>query len=194
MKTWIFGDPHAFHTNLTRGVSKWDDKSRCRDFDTAEEMTEVVASNINSLVKEEDQVICVGDWSFGSVENILKFRKMIKSGHVGLIRGNHDHSPDTKLGDSLVYDCFSFYVDYLELTHKGSKLVIFHYPIASWNGMSKGSIHLHAHCHSPTEMKYFNGGRSMDVGLDGNNLMPYNLDEVIEDLKKRPVKREGHHG
>ena len=33
----------------------------------------------------------------------------------------------------------------------------------------------------------------MDVGLDGNNLMPYNLDEVVDDLRKRTVKREGHH-
>jgi calcineurin-like phosphoesterase family protein len=84
-------------------------------------------------------------------------------------------------------------VDYLELTHKGSKLVIFHYPIASWNGMSRGSIHLHAHTHRSPEDKYINGGRSMDVGLDGNNLMPYNLDEVVDDLRKRTVKREGHH-
>jgi calcineurin-like phosphoesterase family protein len=59
--------------------------------------------------------------------------------------------------------------------------------------MSGGSIHLFGHVHSPPEMKYFNGGRSLDVGLDGNNLMPYNLDEVVDDLRKRPVKREGHH-
>ncbi len=124
MKTWIFGDPHAFHTNLTRGVSKWDDKSRCRDFDTAEEMTEVVASNINSLVKEEDQIICVGDWSFGSVENILKFRKMIKSGHVGLIRGNHDRAPDTRL---------SSFVQFI-FTLKGTIRVAS--PVSSINGLN----------------------------------------------------------
>ena len=195
MNTWLFGDPHAFHTNLTRGVSKWDDKSRCRDFDTAEEMTERVADNINSLVKEEDQLICLGDWSFGPVDNIRKFRNMIRCRHVGLVAGNHDRSPDTKLSDgSLVYSNFSFYEKYLELTVRKTKVVIFHYPIASWNEMGRGSIHLHAHTHRCPEDRYVNGGKSMDVGLDGNDLLPYNLDDIMDIMKDRPVKKEGHHG
>lgn len=194
MKTWVFGDSHAFHTNLTRGVSRWPDKSRCRDFDTAEEMTEHVANNINSLVKEEDQLICLGDWSFGGVDNIQRFRKMINCRNIGLISGNHDLSPDTKLSDgSLAYSCFSFYREYLELTVRKTKVVLFHYPITSWNGMVRGSIHLHAHTHRNPQDKYLNGGRSVDVGLDGNGLMPYNLDVLLDIMKDRPIKREGHH-
>lgn len=38
-----------------------------------------------------------------------------------------------------------------------------------------------------------NGGKSMDVGLDGNNLMPYHIDEIFDLMKDRPVKKEGHH-
>lgn len=194
-KIWIVGDTHAYHTNLTRGVSKWSDLSRCRDFDTAEQMTEQVASNINSLVKEEDQLICLGDWAFGGVDNILKFRDMIVCRDVGLLQGNHDRSSDTKLSDgTLAYSYFSFYKEYLELTIRKTKIVLFHYPIQSWNGMNPGSIHLFGHCHSSPENRYFNGGRSMDVGLDGNYLMPYLLDDVIDDLLSRPIKREGHHG
>jgi len=33
----------------------------------------------------------------------------------------------------------------------------------------------------------------MDVGLDGNNLMPYHIDEIFEIMKNRTVKKEGHH-
>ena len=31
-------------------------------------------------------------------------------------------------------------------------------------------------------------GRSMDVGMDGNNLIPYELKEVVAILENRPIK------
>ena len=65
-----------------------------------------------------------------------------------------------------------------------------HYPIASWNGLNKGRIHLHGHTHLPNNKKFGNG-RRMDVGMDGNlEFEPYDLRKVINDMKKRPIGSE----
>lgn len=33
---FITSDTHYGHANICRGVSTWDDKTKCRDFDTVE--------------------------------------------------------------------------------------------------------------------------------------------------------------
>jgi hypothetical protein len=53
--------------------------------------------------------------------------------------------------------------------------------------MNKGVFHLFGHVHLPPVQKLM-GGRSMDVGMDGNNMMPYNATEIIRMLSGRPVQ------
>lgn len=198
MKIYVFSDPHYGHKNICRGVSEWGNKNT-RNFGTIDEMNNAIVSNINSLVKEEDELICLGDWNFGGTENIRSFRERVVCKNVGLILGNHDcrhqteFDPVIKSSGRKASTYFSFYEYYREIKYKGTLIILFHYPIASWNGMSSGSLHLFGHCHSTRESRYFNGGRSIDVGLDGNNLMPYLLDDVIDDLLTKPIKKEGHH-
>lgn len=196
-KTWISSDFHFCHRSLTRGVSLWDDKSRCRDFDTIEEMNEAILSNINSLVKKDDEMYCLGDFCFAGVDN-YKLREKINCKSIHYICGNHsnrhskEYDPIMSCGNS-VSSLFSSYGFYKEIFRGKTQINLFHYPISSWNGMAEGSIHCFGHCHYSPEDKYSNGGRSMDVGLDGNNLMPYLLDDVIDELLTKPIKREGHH-
>ena len=65
-----------------------------------------------------------------------------------------------------------------------------HYPITSWDGLRKGRIHLHGHCHLPFDKKISNG-RRMDIGMDGNmEFAPYDLNELIKALKKRQIGSE----
>ncbi len=72
----------------------------------------------------------------------------------------------------------------------GETIECCHYPISSWNGLRKGRIHLHGHCHLPHDQKISNG-RRMDIGMDGNpDFAPYNLHEVIKMLKKREIGSE----
>jgi hypothetical protein len=74
---------------------------------------------------------------------------------------------------------------------------LMHYPISSWDGLNKGIMHLHGHCHLPTDRR-FGVGQRMDVGMDGHpEFRPYNvIRECVPLLKSRPIKseiREDHH-
>ena len=62
-----------------------------------------------------------------------------------------------------------------------------HFPIASWDHMAKGAIHLHGHVHLPPQRR-MGPGKMMDVGCDGNNLSPIEMGEVLRLMKDRPIK------
>ena len=61
-----------------------------------------------------------------------------------------------------------------------------HFPIASWNEISRGRIHLHGHTHLSPKHRV-SPGRSMDVGVEGNGLFPIPLEEVLKIMKGRSV-------
>ena len=85
-------DSHYCHSNLCIGISKWDDKEKsCRNFQTLEEMNELIVKNINDTVGENDILYHLGDWSFGGIENIWEFRKRINCKNIYLVPGNHDY-------------------------------------------------------------------------------------------------------
>lgn len=198
MRTYVISDFHAYHVNLAEGTSKWGPDHAKRPFKNEIEMTECIAHNINSVVKSDDRLICLGDWSLGGKLNIEKSRKLINCSNVDLILGNHDNCHgkvfNPQIRDNLkASDLFGLYKFYHEEFIEKKYFVFFHYPIYSWNHMNSGSIHLHGHTHSSPENKFFNGGLSMDVGLDGNNYMPYLINDIIEIMNSRPIASGRHH-
>jgi calcineurin-like phosphoesterase family protein len=191
-KVWIISDTHFGHKNICRGVTAWrlpDGSipiSQTRDFDSISEMNEMIVNNINSVVGQDDVLIHLGDWSFGGFENIKIFRDRIVCKEIHLILGNHDeHIEKNRDG---VQELFTSVNHYTKLMYKFETLVLMHYPIDSWDGLNKGHIHLHGHCHLP-QQKVFGKGRRMDVGIDGNMFfMPYELDNVIKIVKMREIR------
>jgi calcineurin-like phosphoesterase family protein len=191
-KVWIISDTHFGHKNICRGVTAWrlpDGSvpiSQTRDFDSISEMNEMIVNNINSVVGQDDVLIHLGDWSFGGFENIKIFRDRIVCKEIHLILGNHDeHIEKNRDG---VQELFTSVNHYTKLMYKFDTLVLMHYPIDSWDGLNKGHIHLHGHCHLPTG-KIFGKGRRMDVGIDGSIFfMPYELDNVIKIVKMREIR------
>jgi len=191
-KVFVTSDTHYGHKNICRGVTAWrlPDGSipvdQTRDFQTIEQMNEAIISGINSVVGEDDVLIHLGDWSFGGFENIQKFRDRIVCKEIHLILGNHDeHIEKNRDG---VQELFTSVNHYTKLMYKFETLVLMHYPIDSWDGLNKGHIHLHGHCHLP-QQKVFGKGRRMDVGIDGNMFfMPYDLDNVIKIVKMREIR------
>lgn len=160
-------------------------------------MGELIVDNLNRDVGENDILYFLGDFAFSGVSNYFKWRPKIKCKNIHMIKGNHDGAHNTiddpEFEGKKTSSLFSSYQDYKVIYANKTPIILFHYPIYSWRDMSSGSIHLFGHTHSLPENKFFNGGKSMDVGVDGNNFRPYSLDEIFEIMKDRPVRREGHH-
>lgn len=192
-KLFFTSDTHYNHKNICRGVSNWTGGlDKTRDFKTLDQMNNAIVDGINQTVGQDDILIHLGDWSFGGFESIQEFRDRIVCKNIYLILGNHDHHIETNRGNC--QDLFKGVYQYtrLEVTKpindrlvEKFNFVLSHFPICSWHDMNKGVYHLFGHVHLPQDKKIM-PGKSMDVGMDGNNLTPYNLNEVISMLKDRP--------
>jgi calcineurin-like phosphoesterase family protein len=196
---WITSDTHFGHKNIVRGVTNWRTQDgevpvgSTRDFDTIERMNERLVNGINNVVGQDDTLIMLGDVSFGGFENIGLFIDRIICKNIHLILGNHDHHIDNNRGD--IQDKFLSVNHYLETNIEGKDFVLCHYPLQSWNGMNKGVIHLHGHVHLPEDKK-FGKGKKMDVGVDGNGMDPYGINDIIKIMDKRPIlsdMNDDHH-
>lgn len=199
---WFFSDPHYGHKNIVRGVSDWiKDKpqniNKLRDFDTLEEHNEALIQNINSLIKHDHIVYCLGDWAFGGHENVKKFRDRLECRNIHLILGNHDqHIEPTDSQYRELFSSVSHKVE-LDLSIKANisgkfgkqKFFLSHYSHQVWNKSHHGSIHLFGHSHGSLK----GIGRSMDVGVDTHNLYPYHLDEILDIMKNVSWVQVDHH-
>jgi calcineurin-like phosphoesterase family protein len=196
---WFTSDTHFGHKNIVRGVSEWspDKRGGCRNFDTVDDMNFVLINSINAVVKHDDILYHLGDWSFGGHENIQKFRNQINCREIHLIFGNHDEHIEPT--DSTYRGCFSStqYVKQFSLpidskkSGKYGKQLFFlsHYSHQVWNKSHKGAIHLFGHSHGTIE----GIGKSMDVGVDTNDFYPYHLDEILDRMKGTDIAVLDHH-
>ena len=193
---WFTSDTHFGHSNICRATTKWEGADNVtRDFKSLDHMNDTLVNNINEVVGVDDILIHLGDWSFGGFENIELFRNRINCKNIHLVFGNHDHHIRRNKGD--VQSLFSSVQDYLMIVlrmHKPGNivdrhtLICMHYPIASWNNMNNGVIHLHGHVHLPNHLRVADG-KAMDVGVDGNNLEPIDLDNILRIMDKQPIAK-----
>jgi calcineurin-like phosphoesterase family protein len=195
VNVWITSDTHYSHKNICRGVTAWRTKegeipvSQTRDFATIEKMNSSIVNNINEVVGQDDMLIHLGDWSFGGFEQVREFWDRIICKNIHLVLGNHDHHiENNRDGSQGLFKSVSHY-NTVEIGQ--FKFRLMHYPISSWDGLGKGVMHLHGHCHLPNNLKLSKGQR-MDVGMDGHTeFRPYNVyREVVPLLRNRPKVSE----
>ena len=189
-RVYITSDIHYGHKNICRGVTNWRTPegeiptNSTRDFDSIEQMNSAIVDRINYKVGQEDTLILLGDIAFGGFENIGIFLDRLVCKNIYLILGNHDHH--IKNNREHIKSRFISVQNYIELNIDGENFVLCHYPLASWHGLNKGVIHLHGHVHLSPQNKWGNG-KKLDVGLDGNNLYPYSITEIVHMMDKRDV-------
>jgi calcineurin-like phosphoesterase family protein len=195
VNVWITSDTHFSHKNICRGTTAWRTQdglipiSQTRDFTTIEKMNATIVNNINENVGQDDILIHLGDWSFGGFDQIREFWDRIVCKNIHLVLGNHDHHiENNRDGSQGLFISVSHY-NTLEIGQ--FKFRLMHYPISSWDGLGKGVMHLHGHCHLPNNLKLSRGQR-MDIGMDGHpEFRPYNVyREVIPLLRNRPKVSE----
>lgn len=187
---WVTGCVHMGHKNICKGVSSWEGEGSlgCRDFETLEQMNQTLVDNINKYVKESDVLIQLGDWSFGGIENISKFRNQLNVKTIHAVEGNHDfHLDELKL-------VFTTYQQLLYAKCEGIELFCSHYPCYNWHQSHKGSINLHSHTHNSFEHQ----GKGLDCGVDSafaklGEYRPFNMLEILDIIGKKQVLYNSHH-
>jgi len=196
-RVFFTSDTHYNHTNICRGVSNWDGARGTRDYDSLSQMNADLQDNINMLVGKDDILIHLGDWSFGGFDSIIALRNKINCKNIHLFLGNHDHHILNNKGN--VQDLFAsvnaqrMVTIVIQPTTKDDavvkhRFVMSHYPLASWQDMGQGVMHIHGHIHTPHQFKV-GPGKMMDVGIDGNlNFQPYSIQQVLDLIKDRPIK------
>jgi calcineurin-like phosphoesterase family protein len=193
-RLFFTSDTHYNHANICSSTTKWTDPVTCREFKSLEHMNSHLVGNINEVVGQDDILFHLGDWSFGGFEQIELFRNQIVCRNVHIITGNHDHHIENNRDG--VQSLFSSVNKYLNLVVKynvgtplmgDARFALMHFPIASWDNMARGAIHLHGHVHFEAD-KRIGMGKMMDVGVDGNGLYPIDMSEVLKLMRNQPIK------
>ena len=149
---YYIADLHFFHDALNRQMD-------CRGFANAEEMNAYMLKKWNGKVRPEDEVVILGDLSWGKAEETNELLKKL-NGKLYLIQGNHD-----RFGKNKAYDAsrFMWIKPYEELHDKKRKVVLCHYPILCYNGQYRTddqgnprSYMLYGHVHDTLDERLLN--------------------------------------
>lgn len=198
MKTWICSDLHINHKNILQYCPHRLPVGFTGELpedvtDLVNEMNAQIIANHNSVVGPDDEVYFLGDICMGKISEAPTYIRQL-NGKKYLVKGNHDKSLHKLIKNNPdLMDMFFWIRDVHEMSYKfGDKkvnLFMSHFPHYAWNGMNTGTIHTHGHLHgSPCSVT----GRIMDVGIDTNNLFPYNMDDVVEKMLKIDAIRNHH--
>jgi calcineurin-like phosphoesterase family protein len=193
-RLFFTSDTHYNHANICSSTTKWTDPVTCREFKSLEHMNSHLVGNINEVVGQDDILFHLGDWSFGGFEQIELFRNQIVCRNVHIITGNHDHHiENNKEGIQSLFSSVNKYLNLVVKYNVGTPLMgdarfaLMHFPIASWDNMARGAIHLHGHVHFEAD-KRIGLGKMLDVGCDGNGLYPIEMSEVLKLMRDQPIK------
>lgn len=174
---WFTSDTHFFHKKILEFCPT------TRKGENINEMNELIVQAWNERVKPGDRVYHLGDFSFGKVDPTCVLTKRL-NGAKHLVKGNHDSS---KVLDHMGH-LFESISTYKSISVADLQIVMFHFPIESWDRMHHGAIHLHGHLHGDNHHTCRHMKNRMDVGVDcrrEKDMAPFSLDEVLATLKIR---------
>jgi calcineurin-like phosphoesterase family protein len=181
MKTYITSDLHFGHTN----IMKFCPATRARFRNDVAYMNEAMVKEWNEIVEPEDLVYILGDVAFLPAQKAAEFMNRC-NGRKILVQGNHDRKT---LNDPVFRGCFEEIHHYLDINYNGTKVCMFHYPIAEWDQMHRGSVHFHGHLHGgESGLENF---RARDMGMDATGFIVVEMERAIADAMKGEIK--GHH-
>ena len=82
MTEFFTADTHLGHTNIIKYCN--------RPFKSTSEMDATIINNINEVVKSDDILYHLGDFSLGNPGYIINYLERINCKKIRLILGNHD--------------------------------------------------------------------------------------------------------
>jgi len=168
-----------------------------RPFTTVEEMDATMIENWNAIVRDDDTVICLGDFTLGGWEQAAwYFRKL--TGHIKVLGNPWHHDkrwlPKTGVGYSPFRSRSDHDVEILLPIHvlelkeyavDGHPLpvILCHYPIARWDRKHFGAIHLYGHTHQHCVDL---GPRAINICVEQADYYPVSLIGLVESALMEP--------
>lgn len=182
MKNIFFtSDTHFGHANIIRYSN--------RPFSSVEEMDETLIENINKMIKPNDILYHLGDFSFKRGDFIYDYMDKIRCNNIYYIYGNHDKEIRKNRDLQLR---FIWAKDFAEINVNGQEITLCHYAMRVWNKSHHGTWHLYGHSHG--SLPDNNNSLSFDIGVDCHNYKPLHFDEVAVIMSKKEWKPIDHHG
>lgn len=120
---YYIADPHFFHAALNTKMDR-------RGFENAEQMNQYMLDKWNQKVRKNDEVIILGDLSWGKAEETNELIEKL-NGRLYLIQGNHDRFLKN---NNFNVNRFVWIKQYEELQDNKRKVILCHYPIMCYNG------------------------------------------------------------
>lgn len=192
---WFTSDLHFGHRNVIRFCE--------RPFEDVKEMGEVLVTNWNERVQEDDHIFNLGDMFWFNDRHSVKRVVSKLKGHKHFLLGNHCTTKQYELCTDLDLTVHS---DIVVLRITGSaddprftdkhfyEVVLCHYPCTCYSHSNAGALMFFGHIHSRTgyPMMEFQkpialpSKRYMDVGVDRHNYAPASFFEILEEMKTYP--------
>ena len=152
-------------------------------------MNKVLTENWNQVVGKNDDIYHLGDFAMCGKKQLAQIVSKL-NGNIHLVKGNHDRKIIKGANENL----FVWVKDYYRLTVQDDRapggkqgIILFHYPIKSWDQERYGIWHLHGHSHgnTPRDLTL----KRIDVGVDVWNFKPISYQELWDELESKPITK-----
>jgi calcineurin-like phosphoesterase family protein len=163
----FFTSDHHFGHGGARGLFK-------RPFGSVAEMDAAMVASWNDVVGPNDEVWHLGDLAVRQPAARMCELLEALAGTKHLIVGNNDGPATTAL------EGWASVQHYAEINIEGTWLILCHYPLRTWNRMSRGALDLHGHSHGRLAPL----PRQVDVGVDLWNFRPITLAQIRTHLAR----------
>lgn len=133
-----------------------------RPFASTDEMDRVLVDAWNAVVRDDDIVWHLGDFSYRDADRTASIFGQLK-GRKRLVLGNHDLDNSGSVRKSIAALAWDQPpVHYAECKQNGERVILHHYAMRTWSASCHGSWHLYGHSHGRLPPH----GRSRDCGVD----------------------------
>jgi calcineurin-like phosphoesterase family protein len=168
----FFTADHHFGHGGARGLFR-------RPFGSIAETDRAMVARWNEVVGPDDQVWHLGDFAVRQPAARMVELLAALAGTKHLIAGNNDGPATRGLRG------WGSVQHYAEIEVDGIWMILCHYPLRSWNRMSRGALNLHGHSHGRLAPL----PRQVDVGVDCWGFRPVTLTEIQDHLARRRRSR-----
>lgn len=196
-KLWFTSDCHFGHRNILRFCE--------RPYADEKEMARAIINNWNAVVKPDEKIFCLGDFSWWDSRH--EIRKIVNqlNGEIFMILGNHDTAKSFELCDpEKVHLCSDVTYLYIrpEVQNTDSRfavgcyeIVLSHFPQLCYSHSDKKNVYnFFGHIHSRKGQPMMEFGKPIkllkgcqyDIGMDRHDCTPVEFFNILKEIKEYP--------